>query len=342
MTEIIFLGGSSGDPGLLTLSGQKALAAADAVFYDRLINPLLLLHCAQDAKLIDVGKKPGVSKHPQAEITQQLLQAARTYTHIVRLKGGDPSVFGRLDEELSAVQAAAIPFRIIPGITAASALGAYSSLSLTKRGVSRGVTLITGAQLDEGDLVLDQLIQNQTLVVYMGVHRVAAIQGKLLTQFAKDLPVLIATSISYGRQQIYKTTLAKLAETVAAFKVTNPALFLLGAVAADYQSEKNWFEQQPLFGERLLYFSQSLDVDRTLWYAGLGADIWPVSLAQKRNQQMKALTQDWLAKVQPKTLLLGDGLALSDLPAAILPQLSPMIQITNAADYLARKELHFD
>lgn len=325
MGEVIFIGGGSGDPGLVTVAGALALKKAQIVFYDRLINPLLLWLTNDQAQLVDVGKLPGSTIHGQVEISNQLLRAQKEYAIVARLKGGDPGVFGRLDEELTAIKQQHIPFRIIPGITSALALGAYSSISLTKRSVSRGITIITGHQVDETQSVLDHLIQNQTLIVYMGVHLIQAIQAKLLTQFPADLPVLIGQQVSFSQQRLVPTTLAQLAKTVATEAIKNPALFLFGDVAKDYDRAQNWLAQQPLLGQRWLMFTKQLNYEDILRYTELGADIWPISHDPKIRQKFQDLSQDWLRGPLPQGIILRDGLSKTDFQdLALMPPLEDL------------------
>lgn len=315
MGEVIFIGGGSGDPGLVTVAGALALKKAEIVFYDRLVNPLLLLLTNAQATLVDVGKLPGSTIHGQVEISKQLLQAQAKYTTVVRLKGGDSGVFGRLDEELTTLKRQGKPFRIIPGITAALSLGAYSSISLTKRAVSRGLTIITGHQIDETQSVLDHLVQQQTLIIYMGVHTIPAIQAKLLTRFPKDLPVLIGQQVSLSNQRLVTTTLARLTETVTKAQIKNPALFLFGDVAKDYDRAQNWLTQQPLLGQRWLLFTKHLNYEAVLRYTELGADVWPISNELNERRKFHDLTQNWLSGPRPQGIILKDGLSKSAFQA---------------------------
>ncbi|MFD1672759.1 uroporphyrinogen-III C-methyltransferase [Agrilactobacillus yilanensis] len=340
MAKIIFVGGSSGDPGLLTMSGANALAQAEIVFYDRLINPLLLLLANPQAELVDVGKNPDLPGPAQIEISSQLITAAQKFQSIVRLKGGDPSIFGRLDEELQAVKQAKLDFEIIPGITAASALGAYSSVSLTQRGISHGVTLITGQQIQEEQTVLNQLIQEQTLVVYMGVHQIAAIQQRLLAQFPKDLPVLIGQQVSYGRQRLFKTTLINLVSTVHAKMIKNPALFLFGAVAQNYEATTNWAAKRPLAGETLVLVMSQLDYNQVLDYAKLGADVWPISLNDSERQRFEAITKSWCATMAPTQVILTEAVTETQYQAKLTMAELAALPVKTDVTFLHEKGIH--
>lgn len=337
MGQIIFVGGSSGDPGLFTVSGVNALRQAEIVFYDRLVNPLLLLLVGPETILVDVGKRPNRKEHSQGQIGQQLAKAAQRFQYIVRLKGGDPSIFGRLDEELQVVKEKKINFRIIPGITSASALAAYSSISLTKRGVSRGVTLLTGHQVDHTNSVLSTLSPDQTLVVYMGVQQIQAIQAQLLTQFPRNLPVLIGQQVSYGRQKLWATTLEEMGVTVLDKKVQNPALFLFGAVAQDYDQAENWFEQQPLLGQKLLLFVPKLDYDLAIRYAELGADVWQISADKKQRHQFSEITSTWWQDLQPNQVLLTGKLTEEAFLKLELPEYTTSLQFQATHTFLRKK-----
>ncbi|KRM35803.1 hypothetical protein FC83_GL000830 [Agrilactobacillus composti DSM 18527 = JCM 14202] len=337
---ISFVGAGAGDPDLITVAGLKALQAADIVFYDRLLNPLLLLLAPKKAELVSVGKSPRSKGHAQNWITNLLLQATKTQQHVVRLKGGDAGIFGRLDEEIAPIKAAGLPYQIIPGITAASALAAYSGIPLTKRGISHGVTFLTGTQLLDGQLPISLQQQEQTIVVYMGVKHAPAIQASLLTQLPADLPMLIGRWVSYGRQEIIPATLADFVTIMQQRQIENPAIYLFGAVAADYQANTNWFAAKPLFGTRILLVLPELNYEKATFFTTQGADVWVISQDMAENQRFKTITKAWLVDVAQVQVLLTASISAVlfeqqllnlDLPAI------PIEQIQTASEFLAKR-----
>ncbi len=184
------MGAGPGDPGLITATGLHCLQHADVVLHDRLVAPALLAFARRDAELIDVGKTGGGASTSQAEINALLLARVRAGQRVCRLKGGDPYVFGRGSEEALALAAAGLPFRVIPGVTAASGCGAYAGIPLTHRHVAHAVTFVTahrgtGADIADAETAVEEpdwqalAALGQTLVVYMSGRRLAAVSDAL-------------------------------------------------------------------------------------------------------------------------------------------------------------------
>jgi len=229
--HVALIGAGPGDPELLTLKARKALHGADVVIHDRLVSAEILELARREAILIEVGKTPFGPAWKQADIDALIVEHARGGAHVARLKSGDPVVFGRLDEEMDALDAAGIPFTIVPGITAASAAAATIGASWTKRGRNASFRLLTGhdvAGFAEHDWrTLAQ--PNQSAAVYMGVRAARFLAGRLLMHGgAADTPVTVIENVSRADQKIVATTLARLPDALADAGITGPAILFLG------------------------------------------------------------------------------------------------------------------
>ena len=232
---VSLVGAGPGDPALLTLRALHALQRADVVLHDRLVPQAILEFARRDARFEDVGKLPGRQGSAQGAINARLVALAREGQHVVRLKGGDPLVFGRGGEEIHALRAAGIDHEIVPGITAALAGAAAAGIPLTQRGLAQQVTLVT-AHGEESAAVLDWAALargRHTLAFYMGVARVAQIRRELLAH-GRDphTPAVIVERGTTPAQRIFRTTLARLTETADEEAIVSPAVILVGDVAA--------------------------------------------------------------------------------------------------------------
>ena len=253
---VYLVGAGPGDPGLMTARSLDLIAAADAVFYDRLIPPGALDGAREEAELVYVGKQPGVASVPQEEIGARLVAAAGEGRSVVRLKGGDPFVFGRGGEEGEALRAAGVEFEVVPGVTAGVAASAYAGIPVTHRDDASAVAFVTGhedPEKPETALDWDALARFPgTLVFYMGVKRLAE-NAAALVAGGRD-PEEPAAAIERGTwpgQRTVVATLGTLAETVAREAIGAPALIVVGAVAAR-REDLAWFERRPLHGRRVV------------------------------------------------------------------------------------------
>jgi uroporphyrin-III C-methyltransferase len=242
---VYLVGAGPGASDLITVRGAKLLAQADIVFHDALVEPEMLALCPQ-AELVAIGKRCGKLSSAQQFINKRLVDASKQYKTIVRLKGGDPMLFGRADEEITALKEAGIEVEVVPGITAALAGAASLAQSLTLRGVSRSVALITQAQGSE-NLVSGKPIANpnaDTLVYYMGRKDAAKIAQLLIdteNNHSINTPVHILEAVSTRRERHWSSTLGELAEGKAEtwFDSNSPALIMVGeALRADAHESK--------------------------------------------------------------------------------------------------------
>jgi uroporphyrinogen III methyltransferase/synthase len=254
--RVYLVGAGPGDPGLITWRGVQCLARADAVLYDYLANPTLLAHAPAAAEQVCLGRHGRERIWSQEEINERLVQLARQGKCVVRLKGGDPALFGRLSEEVAALEAAGVEYEIVPGITAAFAAGSYAGVPLTERGVASAVALVTGHEQDEKEFAAIDFAGLAafpgTLVVYMGVTT-AAEWTRALIDAGKpaDTPAAIVRRCTWPDQEIIRCTLGTIAQRIAEAKLRPPVVTIVGEVAAA-ASAKSWFTDRPLFGKRVL------------------------------------------------------------------------------------------
>jgi uroporphyrinogen III methyltransferase / synthase len=253
---VYLVGAGPGDPGLMTARSLELIASADAIYYDRLIPPGALDGGRADAELIYVGKAPGKPSMPQEEIGVQLIEAARAGKSVVRLKGGDPFVFGRGGEEGEALREAGVEFEVVPGITAGVAATAYAGIPVTHRDDASAVAFVTGhedPEKEESALDWEALARFPgTLVFYMGIKRLAD-NAAALIEAGRDADEP-AAAIERGTMEGQRTVIAKLGTVAAAVERENvhaPALIVVGPVVERRESLV-WLERRPLYGRRIV------------------------------------------------------------------------------------------
>lgn len=235
--RVTLVGAGPGAVDLLTVRGQRALAAAEVVVYDDLANPELLEFCPASARRIYVGKRAGLHYMPQDQITAILVAEAGRGQHVVRLKGGDPLIFGRGGEEMAALAAAGVPYEIVPGVTAAMAAGAGAGIPLTHRQHASAVVFVTGHECagksaDQATVDWAALARTgATLCIYMGVRRLPEISAALQEGgLGGDTPVAVVANASLPHQTVHLTTVREaplLGETLKG----QPSLIIVGEVA---------------------------------------------------------------------------------------------------------------
>ncbi len=241
---VYLVGAGPGDPGLLTVRGLELLRQADVVVYDRLVNPALLDEAPPDALRIFAGKLTGIHPLPQAEINALLIAHARRGRRVVRLKGGDPFIFGRGGEEAEALAKAGIPFEVVPGVSSAVAVPAYAGIPLTHRGLSSSFAVITGhedACKDEPTVNWERLATAvDTLVVLMGVKTLPRIVAKLLAHGrSPETPVALIRWGTTEAQETITGTLADIVDKTAGIRP--PVVAVIGDVVT-LRDRLRWFE----------------------------------------------------------------------------------------------------
>jgi len=253
--HVWLVGAGPGDPGLLTLAGQRALAGADVVVYDALVSPAILRH-AQRAERIYAGKRAGAHAMRQEEIDALLVCQAQAGKRVVRLKGGDPFVFGRGGEEALACRAAGVPFTVVPGITSAIAAPAYAGVPVTHRTVASSFLVLTGSEAggDDEDAggAWDAAPAADTIVVLMGARALPAVVERLLG--AGKAPDTPAACVRWGTRQdqrVVRATLGTIGERVAAEGLTAPFVTVVGPSVA-LADEMAWFQPGPLAGKSVV------------------------------------------------------------------------------------------
>lgn len=311
--KCFLVGAGPGDLGLVTLRAKERIEQADVIIYDYLSNPEMLKWAPESAELIYVGKKAGAHTLTQDEINALLIEKAQSGKQVVRLKGGDPFVFGRGGEEAQALAVADVAFAIVPGITSAIAGPAYAGIPVTHRGKNSHVTFFTGhedPEKSETSIDFRALAQlGGTQVMLMGVERIESIAREMLASgMRSDLPVALIRWATTGRQETLVGNLENIAQRVAEKGFAAPAVAVFGEVVA-LREALNWFENQPLSGKRIV-------VTRTRTQAGvlsgqlraLGADVIelptiriepPADLRAFAELVQDAHAYDWIVFTSP-------------------------------------------
>ena len=311
--KVYLVGAGPGDLGLVTLRAKECIEQADVIVYDHLANPEMLGWAREDAEIIYAGKEAGKHALKQDEINALLIEKAREGKQVVRLKGGDPFVFGRGAEEAKAVVDAGIAFEIVPGITSAIAGPAYAGIPVTNRAQNSHVTFFTGhedpakTQSSIDYAALAKL--GGTQVMLMGVERIEAIAQRMMEQGArKNLPVALVRWATTGRQETLVGTLENIAQRVVDLGFEAPAVAVFGDVVA-LRENLSWYEKRPLSGKRIVVTrtrKQASELSNRL--RALGAEIVelptiriepPTDLREFAELVQDAHAYDWLVFTSP-------------------------------------------
>jgi uroporphyrinogen III methyltransferase / synthase len=275
---VYLVGAGPGDAGLLTLRGAELLRRADVVVYDGLVNEELLRLAPSSAEIIYGGKRPDRQVMPQEELNRLLVERARLGKAVVRLKGGDPYIFGRGGEEAEELVAAGIPFEVVPGVSSIAAVPNYAGIPLTHREHASSFTVITGHEdpsKDESTIDWGQVAAAPgTKVVLMGLKRIGQIAQQLMDRgLDACTPVAMVRWGTTGRQKTIAATLGTIADLVEKTKFGAPTVTVIGSVVA-LRDKLNWFEKRPLFGQRIVVTrsrEQAVEWSRRL--TELGAEV---------------------------------------------------------------------
>lgn len=254
--KVYLVGAGPGDLGLVTLRAKECIENADVIIYDHLANPETLGWARDDAEIIYVGKTPGESQISQHEINSLLIEKAREAKQVVRLKGGDPFVFGRGAEEAQAIADAGIPFEIVPGITSSIAGPAYAGIPVTHRAHNSHVTFFTGHEDPaKAESAIDYAALAKlggTQVMLMGVERLGSITSEMMKHGVRsDLPVALVRWATTGQQETLTGTLQDIAQKAVANGFAAPGVAVFGEVVA-LRDQLNWYEKRPLLGKRIV------------------------------------------------------------------------------------------
>ena len=293
---VSFVGAGPGDIGLITKKGAESIGKADIILYDRLVNPRLLRYAKETCEFVYCGKLPQRHTLRQEKINALLVQYAEQGKYVVRLKGGDPAVFGRVGEEAEALTKHHLPYEIIPGITASIAAATYAGIPVTHRDYSNSLTLRTGHYCanNEGNSATGQQI-GETIAYYMGVKNLPNNCRKLIEQGkSSDTKVALIQWATLGKQKVVEGTLATIATIIQNEKIENPAMMIVGDVVS-LRDSLAWFEKKRFFGKRIIIAKSSVgDYQLENHFTSHGAEAYSFPTMKKTNARF---TDDELMKI---------------------------------------------
>jgi uroporphyrinogen III methyltransferase/synthase len=279
--KVYLVGAGPGDPELITLKGRRVLGLADSVLFDHLANDALLELAPVRAERLYVGKKKAAHSHKQEEIVAMMIERARQGRTVVRLKGGDPFIFGRGGEEVEALAEAGIAYEVVPGVTAPLGIAAYTGVPLTHREHTSVVTFVTGHNVEGIDW--SKVGASETLVIFMGMHFVAEITRELLASGrSAETPAMAVRWGTRPDQHTVVGTLATLPKLIEEHHLIPPATIIIGDVVS-LREKLNWYEKLPLFGTRIVVTrarEQASDLTSSL--RALGADVFELPVIEMR------------------------------------------------------------
>ncbi|MCF8565526.1 uroporphyrinogen-III C-methyltransferase [Alicyclobacillus tolerans] len=284
--SVALVGAGPGHPGLMTGRARQVLAGADAVVYDRLLSPRILGFAPPTADFVYVGKQPGHHAMKQEHINERLVELALQGKNVVRLKGGDPFVFGRGGEEALACRQAGIPFEVVPGVTSPVAVSAFAGIPVTHRGIATSFSVITGHQCADGreeDVDWRSLaLSTGTLVILMGIRQLEDIVHRLLVHGRNpDTPAALIRWGTRAAQQTLTGTLDRICQRAKEADFGSPAIAIVGEVVS-LRDTLAWFEKRPLMGKRVFVAADTQTQGRAMAEAAesLGAEVLDISVEQ--------------------------------------------------------------
>jgi len=354
--HVVLVGAGPGPAGLLTAEGAKWLSRAKCVLYDRLVGRDVVQLAPASAERIPVGKRPGGQSVPQERINELLIEKARAGGVVVRLKGGDPFIFGRGGEEAEALAAAGVPYRIVPGVTAAVAAAAHAGIPLTHRRIASTVAFVTGHEdPDKADSSLDfrALARIDTLAFYMGVGALRATADRLMAAGrAGDTPTALVENATSPRQRVVTATLATAADVAEREDVRPPAIVLVGQVAA-LHGRLAWVGRLPLSGRTVLVTRARAQASRLAERLGeLGAQVIeaptieiqpPASFDTLDSELRRVGERDWIVLTSPNgAVAVFDRLAALGFDARALGRVRVAAVGPATAEALAQRSIRAD
>ena len=244
-SKVTLVGAGPGDPDLLTIKGAKALSEANVVLYDALANEEILVYAPKKSIKIFVGKRKGHHEYTQDQINQLIVDNALTYGHVVRLKGGDPFIFGRGSEEIDYIESFGIPTAVVPGISSSIAVPAYQGVSLTKRGVSESFWVITGTTSDRklsNDVALAAQ-SSATVVILMGMSKLSQIVSLFQKENKGETPIAIIQNGTLPNEKIGVGTIDTIVEVAREGNLGSPAIIVIGEVVRESNKLKSFYEE---------------------------------------------------------------------------------------------------
>ncbi|MCP8968543.1 uroporphyrinogen-III C-methyltransferase [Ectobacillus ponti] len=326
--KVYLVGAGPGDEGLITEKGKRSITAADVIVYDRLVNARLLEHAKDTCEFVYCGKLPKHHVMRQEQINQVLVRYAQEGKTVVRLKGGDPSVFGRVGEEAAELAVRGIPYEMVPGVTSSIAAAAYAGIPVTHREYSNTFTMATGhCKEDSTDLDFAALAKSKTAAFYMGIQNLSYLSSQLIANGRdRQTPVAVIEWGTTGRQKTVLGTLASIQQRVTEAGIANPAMTVIGEVA-QLRRELAWFEEKPFYGKRVLVAKAAAErSDIAAYLAENGADVWEIPHFRKRALKLaetevrRVLEADRVVFYAPDSVaffmeaILVCGLDVRDLP----------------------------
>lgn len=294
---VSFVGAGPGDLGLMTEKGSRCIQKADVVLYDRLANPRLLRLTKDDCQLIYCGKLPDRHVMRQETINETLIEMAQKGKLVVRLKGGDPAVFGRVGEEAEALQMKRIGYEIVPGVTSSIAAASYAGIPVTHREHSASITLRTGhssQKNSEGNPIRYE--HGDTIAYYMGIKNLEYHCQELVNHgFLPETKVAVIEWATTGKQRTAEGTLATIANEVTKQNIKNPAMTIIGDVVG-LRRKLNWFEKKRMFGKRILIAkSSSEDSQLERYFLDQGAEAYAFPTLTLEKQ---LLASGWMERIR--------------------------------------------
>jgi uroporphyrinogen III methyltransferase/synthase len=297
---VYLVGAGPGDPGLLSLKGNMLLHTCDVVIYDALVNESLIATLPDTIQRIFAGKRGNNSSTPQNSINKMLLREASKGKAVVRLKGGDPLLFGRGSEEMEFLREHGINFEVVPGITSAIAAPAWAGIPVTHRSVSRSVAFVTG-HLQAGESIDNLSIPDaDTIVFLMAMQNISILVQKILSdgKFTKNTPASIIQNGTLPDQKVVSGTLSTIEKLKERKHIGSPAVFIVGETAA-FAGSLSWYKTPPLAGKRVVVLrtpEQSDELLKALYDTGATAVPWPIIKIKPRVRSLASLSAAFIAK----------------------------------------------